>query len=73
MDSPKNQTRGGRGSGDVLKFNKDTKLPSDFTENFLKNTTNKNRLSEFLADSFLELYSGEKCFVVTKGDYIMSK
>ena len=58
--------------GDVLEFNKDTKFPSDFTENFLKNNTNKNRLSEFLADSFLELYSGEKCFVVTKGDYIMS-
>ena len=71
-DSLKNQTRDGRGSGDTVTFDRNTKFPSDFKNNFLKNNKNKNRLNEFLADEFMQQYSGGKSFVVTKGELVLS-
>ena len=71
-DSLKNQTREGRGSGEVMEFDKNTKFPSDFKDNFLKNSKNKDRLNEFLADEFMQHYAGDKTFVVTKGEHVLS-
>ena len=61
-DSLKNQTREGRGSGEVMEFDRNTKFPSDFKDSFLKNSRNKDRLNEFLAGEFIQQYSGEKTF-----------
>ena len=55
-----------------MEFDKNTKFPSDFKDNFLKNSRNKDRLNEFLAGEFIQQYSGEKTFVVRKGEHILS-
>lgn len=71
-DSLKNQTRDGRGSGDRIQFDRNTKFPSDFKENFLKNSKNKDQLNRFLADEFMQHYSGDKSLVITKDESVLS-
>ena len=71
-DSLKNQTRDGRGSGEMIEFDRNTKFPSDFKENFLKNSKNKDRLNVFLAEEFIQHYSGDKTLVITKNDSVLS-
>lgn len=71
-DSMKNQTREDRGSGDTISFDRDTKFPSDFKTNFLKNSDNKNRLNVFLASEFFSQYSGDKIIVITKDETVLS-
>ena len=72
-NSLKNQTRHQRGQGTVLMFDENTKFPSDFKDNFLKNNNNKERLNQFLADKFAEIHNnGDITLTVTKGTGILT-
>ena len=72
--SLKTLTRKGCGSGGTLNFDGSSVFPSDFKDNFMNNSSNKDRLYHFLADRLVELHSGSVnvTLVVTKGDGILT-
>ena len=71
-NSLKTQTRESRGRGSYLKFDDETQFPNDFRENFLKNSANKDKISNYLANKFLEFHHSDKVLVVTKNDTILT-
>ena len=70
-DSLKEQIRNERGQGPALIFGKQGKFPSDFTNSFLKNKNNKQRLNLFLSDRFSEHRQGDIKLTITKGTGIL--
>ena len=54
--------RGSKGSN--FMFNKDTKFPTDFADNFLKNGQNKDNLNIFLVKYFNEIHTNHDLILV---------
>ena len=69
-NSLKKQTRTTRGNAPTISFDDNTKFPGDFRDNFLKNSSNKEKLSAYLAKKLMEFHTGEKTLVVTTDDHI---
>ena len=70
-NSLKEDTRKNRGSGSRFAFTNDTALPNNMTENFLKNSQNKEDLNQYLAMKFIEIHNGPKTLVVTFKDTVL--
>ena len=74
--SLKTSTRAGRdaknGNGTRMHFTDDTLLPRDMTDNFLKNSENKDDLGRYLAKRFIEIHNSSKLLIVTYEDTIIS-
>ena len=72
--SLKEGTRTQRGTmGSKLLFTADTRFPTNFANNFLKNSQNKEQLNLFLAKEFIRLHeSNPQELVVTFHDTVLS-
>ena len=73
QSSLKEETRKNRGSGSRFLFTGETTLPKCMGDNFLKNSENKNDLSEFLAQKNIELHQGNKILIVSFKDTVLYK
>ena len=69
-NSLKEDTRKGRGQGTRLLFDKNTDIPADMAENFLKNSENKNNLSEFLSRKMIDMHQNSKHLVATSNNTV---
>ena len=58
-NSLKENMRESRGSGSLFIFSDDTKIPTNFQDDFLKNSANESELYQYLARKFVELHSSE--------------
>ena len=62
-----------RGSGTKINFDENSKFPTAFSQDFLKNSENKEKLNKFLAQKFIKLHEHKsQIFVVTFEDTILS-
>lgn len=72
-DSLKEGVRHDRGSGTKINFDENSKFPTAFSQDFLKNSENKEKLNKFLAQKFIKLHEHKsQIFVVTFEDTILS-
>ena len=54
-----------------MEFLDNSPFPKDFKENFLKNSSNKEKLNLYLADKFMEFHNHDsKSFTLKKGNTI---
>ena len=51
-------------------YNEDSPLPKNW-DDFLKNSTNKNRFNEFFACKFMEIHSGSRALVCSYKDTVL--
>ena len=56
----------------MVHFDENTKFPSDFKDNFLKNNNNKERFNKFVAKQLIDIHDGAKELVVTHGSMIIT-
>ena len=69
--SLKTETRESRGAGTTLLFDSNTEIPTDMTDNFLRNSENKNNLNEFLAKQIIDMHQEPKVIIATYRDTVL--
>ena len=53
------------GNGTSLHFTDDTDLPNDMSDNFLKNSQNKDDLARYIAQKFIDVHKIHQLLIAT--------